>query len=335
MNKGTAVADILWTTRPRAILVCPRRVSVSSPGSLSWSAVAGEFVQCSELWRLRQREPATYRLAVRHMADFSAADPGHFEPTTGTQNGEIGTQQAGDTSRARPLFRRGDPAVPGQIAGTTAGTIRCKGTGDNPGLVPGRPSPFAMPSGTGSRTTRASPHGLRADPAAQCPGAPSVLHPGVMRMCLTTLRWLGLAAEGIAPAMERVDGVAAAAITRRARARQAGFVVPGAPHGGIPASVDGGGHACTSPRWPRRSPTRSLFAHAAQQAPGRSAAAGWPARLRPDDPLAPCRRAGPGRSSAPPRLARSCRRRSPDADNVIKAIFDGCNGVLARRRAGG
>lgn len=103
-------------------------------GSLSWSAVAGEFVQCSELWRLRQREPATYRLAVRHMADFSAADPGHFEPTTGTQNGEIGTQQAGTLSRAHaPYSIGGCPAVPGQIAGTTAGTTAQAGQGQ-PGL---------------------------------------------------------------------------------------------------------------------------------------------------------------------------------------------------------
>lgn len=44
-------------------------------------------------------------------------------------------------------------------------------------------------------------------PSAQCPGAPSHLHPGVMRMCPTTCARWAYAAEGIAPAMERVEGV--------------------------------------------------------------------------------------------------------------------------------
>lgn len=44
------------------------------------------------------------------------------------------------------------------------------------------------------------------DPASACPGAPSLLHPGVMRMCPTTCARWAFAAEGMEPAAERVDG---------------------------------------------------------------------------------------------------------------------------------
>ena len=44
-------------------------------------------------------------------------------------------------------------------------------------------------------------------PLPQCPGQPSLLHPGVMRMCPTTCARWAWAAEGMEPAAERVDGV--------------------------------------------------------------------------------------------------------------------------------
>ena len=44
-------------------------------------------------------------------------------------------------------------------------------------------------------------------PLPQCPGQPSLLHPGVMRMCPTTCARWAWAAEGMEPAAKHVDGV--------------------------------------------------------------------------------------------------------------------------------
>lgn len=42
---------------------------------------------------------------------------------------------------------------------------------------------------------------------AACPGAPSALHPGVMRMCPTTCAHWAWEGEGMEPAAKRVAGV--------------------------------------------------------------------------------------------------------------------------------
>lgn len=43
-------------------------------------------------------------------------------------------------------------------------------------------------------------------PAEQCPGQPSKLHAGVMRMCPTSCARWAWEADGMQPAMDRVDG---------------------------------------------------------------------------------------------------------------------------------